>query len=155
MIRVATALIALLSVLSTPIASAMCTVCCQRPVEHKLTVCRDKAHVQLGSHVDHMNHAHGVTQELVAQESDAKVSVRGCEHQWQSHHQSCQNAACLSAKLVPAPVASVLTHQLQHPSHLIATAIGSTFAISNPPGPPGLCRITSDSSKFASAPLRI
>lgn len=150
MIRIATALITLLSVLSTPVASAMCSECCQRPVEHKVTLCHDHTHAQLGPHVHHLNHVH-----MIAQESDAKAAVQRCKHELQSHRQSCQSAACLSAKPVQVSAAPVATDQLEPPSHLIVTAICASLTISNPLPPPRSLRKANDYSQSASAPLRI
>ena len=150
MIRAATALIVLFSVLSAPVASAVCSECCNRSVKHRLPLCPDKAHAHLGPHLHHMNHVH-----MVTQDSDANVVVQHCEHQLQDSHLSCHNAACESAKLVQASVASAPAHQLQISSHLIATTIFSALTISGSVRPPGACRIAISSFESAAAPRRI
>lgn len=150
MMQMATALITVLSVLSAPIASAICRQCCQHPLEHQLAFCHDKAHARLGPHVHHMDHVR-----MDTQESDADTVVQQCEHEWQNGRPRCQRTGCLSAKPVQVSVVSVSAHQLRVPSLLIATPICSSLTISGPLQPPGDCRIGIDSSPSASAPLRI
>lgn len=150
MIRAATAFIALLSVLSTPIASAICADCCQRPVEHQLTLCHDEAHAHLGPYVHHTNHVH-----MVTQEPDAKAAVQPCEYQLQDVRPRCHVIACLSAKPVPQSAPSVPAHQLTVSLHSIATTFSSFLTISGPLGPPGACWMSISSSQSGSVPLRV
>ena len=149
MIRATTALIVVFSVLSAP-ASAVCNECCNRSVEHRLPLCHDQAHTQLGPHVHHMNHVH-----MVTQDSNANVVIQHCDHQLQDSHLSCYSAACVSAKPVQASIASAPAHQLQISSHLFATTIFSSLTIPRTLLPPGGCRLAISSSQSASAPLRI
>jgi hypothetical protein len=150
MIRVATTLAALLSILSTAIASAICTHCCQRQLEHQLTACQDKAHAHLGPDVHPMNHVH-----MVAQDSDASVVVQECDHQFQNRHLGCQTSACLTAKPVQASVASVPANQPPiTPQFLTVTLCGSVpTARAHPPC--DVYGIAITRSLFVSAPLRI
>jgi len=150
MMRLATALIALVSFLSTPVVSGMCADCCQRSIEHQMTVCRDSGHAHLGRHVHHMNHVHMVTQGSVA-----SVAIRHCDHPSSGSRLSCQSTACLSAKSVQASVASVPAHRLQGSSPLIAATTSSSLTISGPLRSPEACRVTTRSSQTTSAPLRI
>ena len=148
--RVTTALIALLSVLSAPTVSALCKNCCQRPLEHQLAVCHNQAHASLGPHMHHMNHVH-----MVTQESDANAVVQRCQHQLQDGRVSCQTAACLSARPIQTSAASADAVQLRLASQLIATTIVSSPAISGPLLPPAACRLAISSYQSASVPLRI
>jgi hypothetical protein len=146
--RAATALIVLFSVLSAPIASAVCRDCCNQSVENQLPLCHDKAHAHLGPHVHQLNHVH-----MVMQDSEASVALTQC-NQLQDHL-SCRSAACRSAKPMQAFAASVPARQRQIPSHPIATTLSSSFIIAGPLRPPGVCRIAISSYYSASAPLRI
>lgn len=153
MTRVATALIVLSSLLSAPLASAVCMDCCSRPVEHQLSLCHDKAHAHLGphvDHVDHMNHVH-----MVTQDPDARAVIQLCDHQLQVSRLSCHSGACLSARPVQTFAASASAHELQISSHLLASTIGSSHATPTPGGPPDICRTAIDRFPSASAPLRI
>ena len=150
MVRIATAFIALLSVLSTPIASAICTGCCQRSLEHQVTACHDKAHAHLGPHVHHMNHVH-----MVAQDSDAGVVVQQSDHQFQDRGLRCQRAACLSAKPVQASVASVPANQLQITAQLLTVTTCSSPPTARADPPSAVYGIGIRASPFDSAPLRI
>jgi hypothetical protein len=150
MIRIATTFIVLLSVLSTPIASAICTECCQHPLDHQLALGHNKAHAPLGPHVHRMNHVH-----MVTQGSDANAAVQPCEHQLQDVGLGCHTGACLSAKPVPRSTASVPAHQRTVSLHSIATANSSFLTISGPVGPPGASRMAIRCSQSASVPLRI
>ena len=149
-IRIATAFIALLSVLSTPIASAICTDCCQRLLEHHVTACHDKAHIHLGPHVHHMNHVH-----MVAQDSDGSVVVQQSDHQFQDRRLGCQRAACLSAKPVLASVASVPANQLHITTQLLTVITCSSVPTARAHPPSGVYRIGISASPFDSTPLRI
>jgi hypothetical protein len=146
MVRAATALIVLFSVLSAPIAPAVCIPCCNRPAPHELPLDHDKAPAQPGPHVHHMNHVH-----MVTQDPDGNVGVQKCDHQLQASRLSCRTTVCRSAEPVQAS-ASVPTHPLQG---LIATTMGGAVTISGSLSPPGACRITVPSFPTAAAPLRI
>jgi hypothetical protein len=148
--RAATVLIVMFSMLSAPLASAVCRDCCNRSVEHQLPICHDKAHAHLGPHVHHMNHVH-----MVTDDSDARSVTQDCDHQFHDSRLSCHTAACLSAKPLQTPVVSAPSNQQQIPSHLLATAICSSLTISRQLRPPGECRLTISSSQSASVPLRI
>jgi len=150
MLRVATALIVLSSLLSAPLASAVCMDCCSRTVEHQLSLCHDKAHAHLGPHVDHMNHVH-----MVTQDSGASAVIQQCDHQLQAGRLSCHRAACLSARPVQTSVPSASAHELQISSHLLASTIGSSHTTASPRRPPDICRNATDRFPSASAPLRI
>ena len=150
MMRAATALIMLFSVLSAPIASAVCGECCNRSVEHQLPLYHDKAHAPLGPHVHHMNHV-----PMVMQDSDAHSVVRHCEHQIEGRRLSCHTPACFGARPVQPSAASVPAHQLRVRPHLIASTISCSGAISGRLRPPGVCRIEISSAPSASVPLRI
>jgi hypothetical protein len=150
MIRIATAFIALLSVLSAPVASAICTECCQRPVQHQLALCHHKADAFPGPHVHHMNQVH-----RVAQESDTSAVIQPCEHRFEDAGLRCHSTACLSAKPVPRSAASVPAHLRTVSSHSIVTTISSFLTISGPLGPPGACRMAISSSQSAPVSLRI
>jgi hypothetical protein len=150
MMRAATALIAFFSVLSAPLASAVCTDCCNRSVEHQLPLCHDKAHTQLGPHVHHMNHVH-----MVTQDSDASAVIQQCAHRLLESRLSCQGSTCVSAGPVHAFVAFPPAPQLQILPHLLATPTCGSLLISSPGRPPDICRMAMDSSPFASPPLRI
>ena len=150
MIRIATAVIAVLSVLSTPIASAICTDCCPHLLEHQVTVCHDKAHAHLGPHIDHMNHVH-----MVTRDSDASVVIQQCDHQFQNRRLSCQSVACLSAKPVQASVASVPANQLPITSQLPTITIGSSLPPAQAHPPSGVHGKEISSHSLTPAPLRI
>lgn len=150
MMRVTTALVLLFSLLSAPIASAVCRDCCDPSVEHQIPLCHDKAHAHLGPHMHHMNHVH-----MVSQDSDASVMVQQCDHQIQSRRLSCHSAPCLSAKPVPASVASIPANQLQIISQFPTVTICSSLPTARAHPPSGVYGIGISSSPFASAPLRI
>lgn len=150
MMRAATALIALLSTLSPALASAVCTDCCNRSVEHQLPLCHDKTHAHLGPHVHHMNHVH-----MVTQDSHTSAVIQECVHPLPDGRLSCLSAACLSARPVHASVLSAPARELQIPSQLLARTIGSSLAMAAPGRPPDICRTAIDPSPAASAPLRI
>lgn len=150
MMRAATVLIVLFSILSAPVASAVCSDCCGRFVEHRLPVCHDKAHAHLGPHAHHMNHMH-----MVTQDSDAYVVLQQCAYQLQDGRLRCHHATCLSANPVQLAGDSVPANQLAVSSHLIATTISSSLTMSGGLHPPGACPIAISSSHSASAPLRI
>ena len=150
MIRIAIAFIALLSVLSTPIASAICTDCCKRPLEHQVTACHDKAQAHLGPHVHHVNHVH-----MVAQDSDAGVVVQQGDHQFQNRRLDCQRAGCLSARPVQASVASVPANQLHITPQLLTVITCGSVPTTRAHPPSAVYGIEISSSPFDSAPLRI
>jgi hypothetical protein len=150
MMRVAIALVVLFSVLSAPIASAMCRDCCNRSIDDRLPLCHDKAPAHLGPHVHHMNHhVH-----MVRQDPDATILFQQSEHQVKDGRLSCHSIACLSAKPVQAFVASVSQHQLQFSSWLFAATVGSSL-ISVRLRPPDSCQLASGSSQSGSVPLRV
>ncbi len=150
MMRIATSLIAMLSVLSAPIASAVCAECCQRPIEHHVTLCHNKAHAQPGPHMRHMNRM-----QMVTQESDSHAIIQPCDHQLLDRRLRCHIAACLWAGPIQTSIASVPAHHLPIASPLIATPICSALTIPGAVRPPGASGIASTSSQPASAPLRI
>lgn len=147
MMRATTAIILLVTVLSAPLASAVCGDCCN--VEHPAPLCHNQEHAHLGPHAHHMNHQHMVTQEL-----EASVVIQQCEHQVQNRRRSCHRAACLSAKPVPASIASVAANQLQIISRLPAVTISSSFPAVRAHSPSSIYEIETSSSS-ASTPLRI
>ncbi len=147
--RAATTLIALLSFLSAPIASAPCSDCCQRPLEHQLASCHHKAHAHLGPHVHHMNHVR-----MVTRASDGDAVVQPYTRQFQNRRLSCHSAPCLRAKTVHASVASIPASELDPPAHLTATPISGSD-VSDPLRPPRACLMAMISTQSASAPLRI
>ena len=150
MTRIATAFIVLLSVLSTPIASAICTDCCQRPREHQVTACHDKDHAHIGAHVHHMNHL-----DRVAQDGDASVMVEPCDHPFQNRRLGCQSAACLSARPVQASVASVPANQRPITSQLPTVTICTSLPTERADPPSGVSGTRIVPSPLDSAPLRI
>ena len=150
MIRIATAFIALLSVLSTPIASAICTDCCQHLLEHQVTACHDKAHTHLGPHVHPMNHLH-----MGAQDAGASVVVQQSDHQFQNRRLDCQRAACLSAKPVQVSVASVPANRLRISPQVLTVTICSSVPTERAHLRSGVYGIGISRSPFDSAPLRI
>jgi hypothetical protein len=150
MMRTATTLIALLSVLLAPIAPAMCTKCCHSPFEQQFALRHDKAHAHLGRHAHHANHVHTVTQD-----TDANILAQRCGHQLQENRLSGNSAACLTAKPVQPSAAFIPRHPLQPPLNLIATSISGSPTIPGPLRPPDLYQTAINSSQSASAPLRI
>lgn len=148
--RAAIAFVVLFSVLSAPIASAMCRDCCNRSVDNRVPLCHDKAHAHLGPHVHHVNHEH-----MVTQDSDANISVQRCEQQFEARRLSCHSNACLSAKPVQAFVAAVSQYQLEFSPSLLAATLCGSPTISVPLRPFDFCRIASSSSQSASVPLRV
>jgi hypothetical protein len=153
MLRVATALIALSSFFSAPLASAVCMDCCNRSVEHQLPLCHDNTHTHLGPHVHHVNHVNHV--HMIRQEMEASIVIQQCDHQLQDSRLSCHSAACLSARPVQASVASTPGHELQIPSPLLGSIIGSSLQMATPERPPDICRTAIAPPASASAPLRI
>lgn len=150
MMRAATALIALMSILSAPVASAACGDCCNRLGEHQLPPCHDKAHAHLGPHTHHMNRLH-----MVTQDSDASVAIRPCDHRWRDSRSSCQRAACLSTKPFRGSVASIPAQQLQMFLHLLATTNDSSLPNARAHPAVGVRRIEISSSPSASVTLRV
>jgi len=63
MIRISTALLAMLSLLATPLVSIACTARCELFLMHQHPLCHEKAHEYMGPHVHHMNHVHMVSEE--------------------------------------------------------------------------------------------
>jgi hypothetical protein len=150
MMRAATVLMVLLSMVSAPFASAVCRDCCDRSVEHQLPRCHDKAHAHLGPHVHHMNHVR-----MVGDDSDSTIAIQRCDHQFRDGRLSCHTRACLSARPVQSSVVSALSHQQPIPSHLPASLICSSVTRGGPPRPPDAFRTNISSSIPASVTLRI
>ena len=150
MTRIATAIIALLSVLSTPIASAIGTGCCQRPLGHRVTACHDKAHAHLGVHVHHMNHL-----DRVAPDSDASVVVEPCDHQFQNRRLGCHRADCQDARPVQASVASVPANQRPVTSQFPTVTICTSLPTERTTPPSGVYGTGISTSPLDSTPLRI
>jgi hypothetical protein len=150
MLRVATALIVLFSLASAPLVSAVCRDCCNRSVVQPIPLCHDKAHAHLGPHVHHMNHVH-----MVSDDSDAKITIEQCDHQFRDSRLSCHAAACLSARPVQASVVSAASHEQKIPLHLVASGICSSLPVGTPRRPRDAFRTRISSSPSASVPLRI
>ena len=148
MLRVATALIVLFSLASAPLATAVCMGCCNQSVEHRLSLCPDKAHAQLGPHVHHMNNVH-----MVTQESEASIVTQECDRQLPEGRLRCHTSACLEARPVQASVVSL--HQQPMPLHILVSAMCISLSIAARRRPPDAFRTQISSSPSASVPLRI
>jgi hypothetical protein len=154
MMRAATALIAILSVFSAPVASALCRDCCHQPVKPRSTqpLCHDNVQAHMvHSHSGQAHHMH-----TVAQKSGAVVHQ--CDRQLQESRLNCQSDVCASAIPVKVTIASAPAHELRISSRLFARAPGSSAtiaAIASSARPPDVCRKGIESSSPASAPLRI
>jgi len=149
MLRLVTALAALFSVLSAPLASAVCRSCCNQLVEHQATLCHDRAQAQLG----HGGHMHPVR--MVIDDSQAGPVVDRCDPQRHDRRLSCQSAACVRAGRVPVSPASAVRHQLRISAHLLAATIRSSLPITSPARPPDMCRVAVESGPSQARPLRI
>lgn len=151
MMRAATALIVLLSVLSAPVASAVCRDCCNQRAENQPTVCHDQAHARLSPHLHHFNQMH-----LVTEESNAGAVIPQWNHRLPDDRFGCDSAVCVSVKPIHAFVASALSHQRHIPAHLLEmTTIRGSGASASPSRSPDEARIAIYSSPSRSAPLRI
>lgn len=149
MIRIATALVALLSIVAAPTASAVCSACCTRPISRQLTICHDKAHARLGPHMHHMDHVH-----VVAPDSDPSAVVRECDHQLLGSRLTCEGTHCASAAPAHTAFAASPPHPTQLPSCAPAIAT-SPHTIARPSRSPDICRIAINPALSPSAPLRI
>ena len=150
MMRAATVLIVLFSMLSVPIASAVCGDCCNRSIEHKLPLCHNKAHAHLGPHVDHMNHVH-----MVTQDSDASVAIQRCDHELRARGVNCHIAGCVSARPVQTSVVPAPSNQQQIHSHLFASTVCSSLPVADPPRPSYVVRRNTSSSTSVALALRV
>lgn len=66
MLRTATALLALISVLAVPMISSACMLRCESsPIHTSAAVCHEKAHQQVRSHMHDMEHMPGVTRQTL------------------------------------------------------------------------------------------
>ena len=148
-----TALIALFSVLSVPLASAVCTDCCYRSAEHQLTLCHARAHAHQGPHVHHMGHMNHV--HMVIGDSEVGVEILQRDHQLHGSRLSCDSVACLGARPVQACAASVPSHQPEIPPPLLATRIYSSLPSAAPGRPPDIRRMAINHALSPSVPLRI
>jgi hypothetical protein len=147
MMRALTVLIVLFSMLSGPVASAVCMDCCNRSVEHRLPLCHDKGHAHLGRHAHHINHVH-----MVTRDSEASIVIDQCDQQFQDSRVNCRNSVCLSARQVQALVAPAPAHVLQVSSQLLSSSISNSHVMAASGHPPGTASVP---SLAASAPLRI
>lgn len=93
MLRIATALMALISVLGAPLVSSACTVRCDAPAMHQTTVCHMKAHARMGAHVHHMDGA-----EMVSGDSESALQVSQNQQHLQFNFLSCHTALCVSMR---------------------------------------------------------
>lgn len=155
MVRVATAVLAILLVFSAPIASAMCIDCCEQPLKQRTTkaVCHDNAQAHLAqANSSHVHHMH-----MAAQKSDAVVQE--CDRQSLERPLSCQSDVCADAIPAKLTIASAPAHELRISSRLAASATGNSLTITpvivTSSGPPHICQKGIDSFSSASAPLRI
>jgi hypothetical protein len=153
MIRAATALIAILSVLSAPIASALCRDCCDQPVKQRTMqpLCHDN--VQPHMTQAHSGHAHHM--QMAAPKSDAVVHE--CDRQLRESRLNCQSAACANAIPVRVTIASASAHKLRISSQSSATSgsLASAATIAASARPPDIFQKGIDSFSSASAPRRI
>lgn len=153
MLRMATAVFALLSILAAPAASAACMARCDLVSALPAAMCHKKAHAQMGPHVDHMEHVHPMSTSDQDSDRDMAVQPRG-QH---SHliPLTCHSAVCTS--VVPArPARAVLSVQrLAVPAYLLRIAACN----SSPPvcwgDKPDGCRTTDNFPLAPHLPLRI
>lgn len=105
MLRVATALIALISVLGAPLVSSACTVRCDAPAMHQVAVCHVKAHAHMGVHAHHM---HGA--EVVSGDSESALQVSQNQQHLQPNSLNCHTAVCVSMRPTRVMRAEIVSH---------------------------------------------
>ena len=125
MIRVSTALLALLSIVATPLASMVCMTRCGLFLMHQHPVCHDKSHAYTGSHTHRMNHVHMVnrTEPVLA------------AHDEQSRHlvasSGCLSGSCMSMSPAVPRRTTVQVSELQAFSHVPAATVYGSLPVSS------------------------
>src|SRR5215469_14152591 len=98
MMRIPVALLVLVSIVATPLASMACMARCKPGVMNQHRACREKAHEYIGSHVNHMNHGQMLSQEREPALAASHDHSRHLISSW-----SCPNGSCASmSAAVPA-----------------------------------------------------
>ena len=107
MLRIATALMALISVLSTPVVWSACVARCDASAMHQVAVCHAKAHARMGLHVHHM---HGA--EVVSADSESAFQVSQNQQHLEFNFLSCHTAVCVSMRPARAMRAEVVSQDV-------------------------------------------
>ena len=150
MLRVATALMALISVVSAPVVWSACNTRCDAPAMHQAAVCHVKAHARMGAHVHHM---HAV--DVGSGDSESAFQAPQDQQHLQFNFLSCHTAVCVSMRPTHVMRAEIVSQSVTLDRELSANVFYSS--------PPDHCGSSSAmhscpanvSSPGSSSPLRI
>lgn len=147
--RIPTALLVLVSLVATPLASTACMARCEFFVMHQHLPCGEKTHEHIGRHVDHMNHVHTVNQSTEQAVAAHYEQARHLVASW-----NCPNGSCATMKPAVPRSATIRASELHASSYVPTMMHGSSPASSeNLSNIAGFLLDTSPAG--ISAPLRI
>ena len=147
MLRIATALIALVSILGTPVVSSACITRCDAPAMHQIAVCHMKTHARMGIHVHHM---HGA--EVVSSDSESALQVSQNQQHLQFSSLNCHTAVCVSMRLT-----RVMRAEIVSDSMTLNPQPAANIFYSSPPDHcrSSLAKLSCPATISSSSPLRI
>lgn len=153
MMRMAIAMLALISMVTGPAASAACLAGCAVASEHRSVMCHEKAHAQLGPHIHQAGHIH----QMFVSDRDLNTNVATHpDHQHQCVNSSMCDTFVCRADVKARPMRAVLC--LEHRvvlSRLPVSALSHAFLPDNASDGHNFDPKVTASPLIPSVPLRV
>ena len=118
--RISTAVLVLLSIVATPLASIECMTRCERFLVQRHPICHGTTQVSMGPHMHHMNDVH-----MVNQDREADAATVHEQPDYLAVSLGCRTKVCANASEAVPSRKAVRSARLEISSYLPAVTFGS------------------------------